>query len=817
MLKNNLVKINQTKSIFLLLVATIILAIFIGFDKFSTSNMSTGFNNIHGFYFFKNKLVDSLLQLFGISIYLIPIILLIWSYKLFFNQRINNITFRIVLMLICLFIFPLLCNNFLGANNGGILGAYLNYNLNSMHNYYFIILIIGILFLGFISNISLQDIYITTKIISYFINSLLILSINYLTIFKNFLSARFHFSIGSSAYNKKSNNPKSLSLDGIINNLEDEEIKEHTNFINHHNTNQALEVTPNDFAQTNNYNQQNTLLPHHANYKGIHSSNTESKSDEADLILNTAEAESNNEINQLIDTIKTPQTHSKPAVTEDSAVTMKKARATNSTAFTNNFTDYHLPTSLLDSKEEKATTNNQEIKSTALKLESVIREFGIEGKIVNIQTGPVVTLFEIAIPPGVKTSKLISLEADISLRMKAFSVRIAIVPGKDVIGIEIPNTKRQTVYLRKLLENKSFIETQFALPMNLGFDISGKAVLADLATMPHLLVAGTTGSGKSVAVNAMILSLLYKLSPDQCKMIMIDPKMLELSIYQDIPHLLTPVVTDSKKAIYALKWAVKQMEYRYSLMSHLGVRNINGYNEKLKDTKSVEDITERLRVISQIDVEFEYMPYIVIIIDEMADLMLVAGKEIEAAVQRLAQMARAAGIHLIMATQRPSVDVITGTIKANFPTRISFQVSSKIDSRTILGEQGAERLLGRGDMLYMMGVGRIQRVHGPFVSDVEVEKIVTLLRKLGSPKYIEDVTKEEDNGSGDSMSEQGDYDDLYNEVIDLIKQEGKISTSYIQRRFQIGYNRAARIVDMLEQNGVISKATATGKREILIN
>ncbi|KAL0263835.1 UNVERIFIED_CONTAM: hypothetical protein PYX00_011135 [Menopon gallinae] len=468
-----------------------------------------------------------------------------------------------------------------------------------------------------------------------------------------------------------------------------------------------------------------------------------------------------------------------------------------------------------DNKEERSSMSTQEIKELAIRLEQVIKEFGIDGKIVNIQPGPVVTLFEITIPPGVKTSKVISLETDIALRMKAFSVRIAVVPGKDVIGIEIPNQKRKTVYLRKLLEHKAFTKSEAALPLILGLEISGKPVVVDLATMPHLLVAGTTGSGKSVAINDMILSLLYKLSPQQCKMIMIDPKMLELSIYQDIPHLLTPVVTDPKKAIYALKWAVKQMEHRYNLMSYLGVRNISGYNAKLKDISAISAIKASILEKEGYELDFPFMPYIIVIIDEMADLMLVAGKEIEAAVQRLAQMARAAGIHLIMATQRPSVDVITGTIKANFPTRISFQVSSRIDSNTILGDKGAEQLLGKGDMLYMMGVGRLLRVHAPFVSDKEVDTVVSILKEMATPEYINDITTEK--GTSESKNEDDHLDELYDEVVNLIKQEQKVSTSYIQRRFQIGYNRAARIIESLEENGVISKASATGKREILIS
>jgi S-DNA-T family DNA segregation ATPase FtsK/SpoIIIE len=477
---------------------------------------------------------------------------------------------------------------------------------------------------------------------------------------------------------------------------------------------------------------------------------------------------------------------------------------------------YSIPINLFNKNPiEQKNINSNEIKSNAIKLEQIMLEFGIKGKITGYQTGPVVTLYEISIPPGIKSAKLIALEKDIALRMKANSVRIAIIPGRDVIGLEYPNQKRQTVFIRNLLETHHFKNKSLNLPLILGDSINGSPIIADLSTMPHLLIAGTTGSGKSVSVNAMILSLLYGLSPDECKFIMIDPKMLELSIYQDIPHLLTPVVTDPKQALQALKWAVREMENRYRLMSLLGVRNIKGFNEKIQNEKEIEEIKQKLEEQGDYDTSFSSLPYIVVVIDEMADLMLTSGKDVESAVQRLAQMARASGIHLIMATQRPSVDVITGTIKANFPTRISFQVSSPIDSRTILGTQGAEQLLGKGDMLYMPGVGRIQRVHGPFVSDKEVEDVVTHLKSLGSPNYIESIFIEDSQDPAAGISSEENKDALYNEVINIMKQDGKFSISYIQRKLQIGYNRAARIIEQLEDDGVISKPNSLGKRELL--
>jgi S-DNA-T family DNA segregation ATPase FtsK/SpoIIIE len=459
-------------------------------------------------------------------------------------------------------------------------------------------------------------------------------------------------------------------------------------------------------------------------------------------------------------------------------------------------------------------------------LESVLTDFGVKGEILKVWPGPVVTLYELEPAPGTKSSRVISLADDIARSMSAVSARVAVIPGRNVIGIELPNAQRARVYFRELLGSEAF-EGISGLPLALGKDIGGTPVAVDLAKMPHLLIAGTTGSGKSVALNTMILSLLYRLTPEQCRLILIDPKMLELSVYEGIPHLLTPVVTDPRKAVVALKWTVREMEDRYRAMSQLGVRNIANYNTRLSEARRKGEVLMRKvqtgfdsesgkPVFEDQPLDLRPLPFIVVVVDEMADLMLVAGKDLEAAVQRLAQMARAAGIHLMMATQRPSVDVITGTIKANFPTRISFQVTSKIDSRTILSEQGAEQLLGQGDMLYMAGGGRITRIHGPFVSDEEVEGVVNFLKNQGEPEYLEEVTEDDSASVGGEGGGGGDgEDDLYDQAVALVARERKASTSFIQRHLQIGYNRAARIVDRMESEGFISAANHVGKREVL--
>ncbi|MGY6532370.1 DNA translocase FtsK 4TM domain-containing protein [Glycocaulis sp.] len=478
----------------------------------------------------------------------------------------------------------------------------------------------------------------------------------------------------------------------------------------------------------------------------------------------------------------------------------------------------------------KDTVDADGLRQNAELLASVLGDFGVKGEIVEVRPGPVVTLYELEPAPGVKTSRVINLADDIARSMAAVACRVSVVPGRNAIGIELPNTTRETVFLRTLLSSSGFEKSRAELPLAIGETIGGEPFAADLARMPHLLIAGTTGSGKSVGINAMILSLLYRLPPEECRMIMIDPKMLELSVYDGIPHLLSPVVTDPKKAVAALKWTVREMESRYLRMSKVGVRNMAGFNEKAAEARAAGEMLSRTvqtgfdresgePVYETETIEPDHMPYIVVVIDEMADLMMVAGKEIEGAVQRLAQMARAAGIHVIMATQRPSVDVITGTIKANFPTRISYQVTSKIDSRTILGEQGAEQLLGQGDLLLMAGGGRIRRLHGPFVSDREVETVASFLKKQRAPEYLDAVTEDlddEDGIPGLDGGEGGSGDDLFDQAVAVVARDRKASTSYIQRRLQIGYNRAASLIERMEDEGMIGPADHAGKREIFL-
>jgi len=443
--------------------------------------------------------------------------------------------------------------------------------------------------------------------------------------------------------------------------------------------------------------------------------------------------------------------------------------------------------------KNKKNVDDFEMKKNSEFLEKILLDFGVDGKIKRVNCGPVVTLYEFEPASGVKVSKIINLADDLARNTSSISARVATIPGKNTVGIEIPNSKRENVSLNEIIVDEKFYKKETKLPIALGKNISGVPVIGDLFAMPHLLIAGTTGSGKSVCINTIILSLLYKYTPEKCNLILIDPKMLELSAYEGIPHLLCPVITESRKATAALGWAVKEMESRYKLMTRVGVKNIDSYNSKHK----------------------KHMPYIVVVVDEMSDLMLIAGKEIENYIQRLSQMARAAGIHIIMATQRPSVDVITGTIKANFPTRISFQVTSKIDSRTILGEQGAEQLLGKGDMLFMSSANRIARIHGPYVSESEIEKVNSFLRSQGEPNYIDEITTIKDSESGTPENENSEKDELYNKAVDIIKTEGKASTSFLQRKLQIGYNRAARIMDTMEELGVVGQANHVGKREIL--
>jgi S-DNA-T family DNA segregation ATPase FtsK/SpoIIIE len=477
-------------------------------------------------------------------------------------------------------------------------------------------------------------------------------------------------------------------------------------------------------------------------------------------------------------------------------------------------------------KARAADFDEAVLRQNARQLEDVLAEFGVRGQIDNIRPGPVVTLYELVPAAGVKSARVVALSDDIARSMSVPACRVSVVPGRNAIGIELPNARRETVFLRDLLASPEYEKAGQALPLALGETIGGEPYIADLSRMPHLLIAGTTGSGKSVGVNAMILSILYRLPPEKCRFIMIDPKMLELSIYDGIPHLLAPVVTDPKKAIVALKWTVREMEDRYRRMSKIGVRNVAGYNERANEAlQKGEHFVRTVQtgfdsrgrpIFEEEKLRPEPMPYLVVVIDEVADLMMVAGKDIEGAVQRLAQMARAAGIHLIMATQRPSVDVITGTIKANFPTRISFQVTSKIDSRTIMGEQGAEQLLGFGDMLYMAGGGRITRLHGPFVSDGEVEAVTKYLREQGEPDYVDDVTTAPDEAEFSEVADDGEPgNNLYDQAVAVVTRDRKASTSYIQRRLQIGYNRAASLMERMEKDGVVGAANHAGKREIL--
>ncbi|MFT4742744.1 MAG: S-DNA-T family DNA segregation ATPase FtsK/SpoIIIE [Yoonia sp.] len=505
--------------------------------------------------------------------------------------------------------------------------------------------------------------------------------------------------------------------------------------------------------------------------------------------------------------------------------------------FEDKYADYEMPPlSLLASPSvvERHHLPDEALEENARMLESVLDDYGVKGEIVSVRPGPVVTMYELEPAPGLKASRVIGLADDIARSMSALSARVSTVPGRSVIGIELPNEKREMVVLREMIAARDFGDSNMKLPLALGKDIGGQPIIANLAKMPHLLIAGTTGSGKSVAINTMILSLLYKLTPEECRMIMIDPKMLELSVYDGIPHLLSPVVTDPKKAVVALKWVVGEMEERYRKMSKMGVRNIDGYNSRVKEALKKQEMFSRTvqtgfddetgePVFETEEFSPEVLPYIVVVVDEMADLMMVAGKEIEACIQRLAQMARASGIHLIMATQRPSVDVITGTIKANFPTRISFQVTSKIDSRTILGEMGAEQLLGMGDMLYMAGGGKISRIHGPFCSDEEVEEVVNFLKGYGPPEYMSGVVEGPADGASSSIDQVlglGSGSDtenaLYDTAVAIVIKDRKCSTSYIQRKLAIGYNKAAKLVEQMEDEGVVSSANHVGKREILV-
>ena len=795
-------------SFIIMFLGTLLLIILLSVDyKQASLNSTSMANSFDSFELFRNYIADIFLQTFGIASYLVSFVLLSYSYQIFFHKKIKFFLLKITLLVFLMIFLPALICNMVDKYHCGILGLFISQSFTFINNLQIYFLIgFAILYL-YILSFSISDLMYFFKIINYIVFS----------VFNNL--KRVFLSKGYDAYKNEKVIIQAVPNIGYIKTMISKValFSNHKKDLQHIEDNNSIMPTLNDNTLNDNYEDNNTNYidkdnflsnsPFLKNYK-INKGNAKKES-----IVKTNENENNNNQDILESEIANDSNENVDNLILDLA--KEKKLLEEKKQVIKNYHNYAIPLDFLSIVKSQHNIKPTEIKENALKLEKIIEEFGINGKIVNIKTGPVVTLYEIVIPAGVKTSKLISLETDIALRMKAISVRIAIVPGKDVIGIELPNKNRKTVYLKEIIQSPDFINSSAKLPIALGYDINGKPVVADLSSMPHLLIAGTTGSGKSVGVNGMILSLLYKLNPDKCKLIMIDPKMLELSVYQDIPHLITPVVTNPKQAISALKWVVKEMEYRYYQMSLLGVRNISGFNEKINDINFIEKIRRQTLLNQGIDVKFEYMPYIVVIIDEMADLMIVAGKEVESAVQRLAQMARASGIHLIMATQRPSVDVITGTIKANFPTRISFQVSSKIDSRTILGEQGAEQLLGRGDMLYMSGVGRIQRVHGPFIADEEVFNIVEYLKTLSPPSYIDNLNNSLTNIENSDKSE-GDKDELFDEALDVIKEEGKASTSFLQRKFQIGYNRAARIMEQLEDAGIVSKANATGKRDILI-
>ncbi len=835
-------------SLFFMLMNVALMAILVTHNITEYSwNSTSMFNQETPLYKFRNIFADILLQSLGIVIYIIPITLLIWSYKFYIGIKVKKIYFRILTLIYVLVSYPA-CTYFLYPYDAGIVGMYISYHLPFIENLYYIIFISDIIALLFTLSITVSGYMMLGKLI------ILIITKPYYSIKKAYYTIKhkknnLDYSQENIEINILPKTPQSIKDDHIYFDKQEHKIPDFSSNINFENSSKPeVPQASNNFDDTfipktnikeithNNINkdeffQKSSFFQHLHKKQEIQDTNKANGYTNEEKTVNSSnnsneDTNSNYEDNDHANNTNYSKTQN--IVSSDNEINYSNEnqfenKLDDTEAFydtpkkTENKTPYHIPTSLIsDIQTSKTNISRNEIQANSKKLEQTMKEFGILGKVVNIKTGPVVTLYEITIPAGVKTSKLISLETDIALRMKAISVRIAVVPGKDVIGIEIPNKQRKTVYFKEILTSKEFQNNAMKLPLILGHNTNGHPVVADLALMPHLLIAGTTGSGKSVGINVMILSLLYKYSPDKCKLIMIDPKMLELSVYQDIPHLLTPVVTDSKQAIIALKWAVKEMEQRYYKMSLLGVRNVIGYNDKIKNT---QDITAKQRYLQHtqgINLLFEYMPYIVVIIDEMADLMMVAGKEVEAAVQRLAQMARAAGIHVIMATQRPSADVITGTIKANFPTRIAFQVSSKIDSRIVLESQGAEQLLGKGDMLFMPGVGRLQRVHAPFVSDDEVYTISSYLKETGTPDYIESITAEPEIDGG-TQDLDNEIDELYNQAIDIIIKEGKVSTSFLQRKFQIGYNRAARIVEHLEENNIISKASPTGKREILIN
>jgi S-DNA-T family DNA segregation ATPase FtsK/SpoIIIE len=738
---NRLLEVTGVTSILLSLFIFISIITYSTFDPNIYSLNNHEITNFGGY--IGSNISEILLQFFGYSSFLFSIILISWSYKLFFIKRLELFALNLLLLPITVFTLSLICEFLNLPFTNGFISEQLLILLNrteiftNSYIYYSTTILLFIFFLTSLFFTMGLDLDEWKHILKFTSNSLKKIFL-FLLSFLNYIKKEIKPPTSNTLFSNDSGNTRALEPKIDFNNLKNQPV---SSYMNDQKTEKDIDLQ-----------------------------------DEISFEDNLYKAP---DINFL----------SKPEIGKEN------------------------------------TVNQNELDLNAEKLKGVLTDFKIEGEIIRVSPGPIVTMYELQPAPGIKASKIISLSDDIARNMSALSARVAIIPGKNVIGIEIPNTIKNSVYLSELFKNEKFISNEKNLILALGKDISGNAVFANLENMPHLLIAGTTGSGKSVGINVMITSILYKHSPDDCKFILIDPKMLELSVYEGVPHLITPVVTDPKKAIVALKWVVREMESRYKKMSMLGVRNIENYNQRILEAiNKSEKITRSIPAginpengqpqTKEIEIENKKMPFIVIVVDEMADLMMVAGKEIEHAIQRLSQMARAAGIHLIMATQRPSVDVITGTIKANFPSRISFQVSSKFDSRTILGDEGAERLLGKGDMLMMTAGGLTTRIHGPFISDQEIENIVKSLQKQGHPEYDDEILKEDVSEQSIDLMSDPDQDALFQECLEIIKKEGKASTSLLQRKLQIGYNRAARIMDQLEEQNYISQANHVGKREI---
>tara|TARA_Y100000816_G_C26104404_1_gene586318 strand:+ start:1214 stop:3490 length:2277 start_codon:yes stop_codon:yes gene_type:complete len=738
---NRLLEVTGVTSILLSLFIFISIITYSTFDPNIYSLNNHEIANFGGY--IGSNISEILLQFFGYSSFLFSIILISWSYKLFFIKRLELFALNLLLLPITVFTLSLICEFLNLPFTNGFISEQLLILLNrteiftNSYIYYSTTILLFIFFLTSLFFTMGLDLDEWKHILKFTSNSLKKIFL-FLLSFLNYIKKEIKPPTSNTLFSNDSGNTRALEPKIDFNNLKNQPV---SSYMNDQKTEKDIDLQ-----------------------------------DEISFEDNLYKAP---DINFL----------SKPEIGKEN------------------------------------TVNQNELDLNAEKLKGVLTDFKIEGEIIRVSPGPIVTMYELQPAPGIKASKIISLSDDIARNMSALSARVAIIPGKNVIGIEIPNTIKNSVYLSELFKNEKFISNEKNLILALGKDISGNAVFANLENMPHLLIAGTTGSGKSVGINVMITSILYKHSPDDCKFILIDPKMLELSVYEGVPHLITPVVTDPKKAIVALKWVVREMESRYKKMSMLGVRNIENYNQRILEAiNKSEKITRSIPAginpengqpqTKEIEIENKKMPFIVIVVDEMADLMMVAGKEIEHAIQRLSQMARAAGIHLIMATQRPSVDVITGTIKANFPSRISFQVSSKFDSRTILGDEGAERLLGKGDMLMMTAGGLTTRIHGPFISDQEIENIVKSLQKQGHPEYDDEILKEDVSEQSIDLMSDPDQDALFQECLEIIKKEGKASTSLLQRKLQIGYNRAARIMDQLEEQNYISQANHVGKREI---